>query len=161
MHPFPTVFQVCPESGHPVEHRVDINQTKETIMSELRENAKEICKKHGITMKVSSPKYGPVEWDKDYDHYRFPVTLRKDGKSMRVLFTQSRAQGSTPPDEYDIITCITKSDPGSFEDFCAEFGYDSDSRSAERIYKAVKREWENVLRVFGEGECLDDLREIV
>lgn len=30
-------------------------------MSELRDNAKEICKKHGITMKVGSPKYGPVD----------------------------------------------------------------------------------------------------
>ena len=86
-------------------------------MSELRDNAKEICKKHGITMKVGSPKYGPVDWDKEYDHYRFPVTLTKDGKSMRVMFTQSRAQGSNPPDEYDIITCLAKDDPGSFENF--------------------------------------------
>ncbi len=130
-------------------------------MSELKEHAKEICKKHGIMMKVGSPKYGPVDWDKDYDHYRFPVTIRKDGKSMRVMFTQSRAQGSNPPDEYDIITCITKSDPGSFEDFCGEFGYDTDSRKAEKTYKAVKREWEAVKRVFGEGECLEALQEIV
>ena len=79
---------------------------------------------------------------------------------MRVMFTQSRAQGSNPPDEYDIITCLTKNDPGSFENFCSEFGCDTDSRSAEKTYKAVKAEWEKVLRVFGEGECLDDLREI-
>lgn len=130
-------------------------------MSELRDNAKEICKKHGITMKVGSPKYGPVDWDNDHDHYCFPVTIRKDGKSMRVMFNQSIAQGSTPPDEYDIITCITKDDPGSFENFCSDFGYDTDSRSAEKTYKAVKAEWEKMLRVFGEGECLDDLREIV
>ena len=101
-------------------------------MSELKEQAKEICKKHGITMKVGSPKYGPVDWDKEYDHYRFPVTLRKDGKSMRVMFTQSRAQGSTPPDEYDIITCITKYDPGSFEDFCSDFGYDTEPKRPTR-----------------------------
>ena len=67
----------------------------------------------------------------------------------------------TPPDEYDIITCLTKDDPGSFENFCSDFGYDTDSRSAEKTYKAVKAEWEKVLRVFGDGECLDDLREIV
>ena len=132
-------------------------------MSELRDNAKEICKKHGITMKVGSPKYGPVDWDNDHDHdhYCFPVTIRKDGKSMRIHFGQSLAKGSTPPDEYDIIACLTKDDPGSFENFCSDFGYDTDSRRAEKTYKAVKAEWKKMLRVFGEGECLDDLREIV
>ena len=130
-------------------------------MSELRDNAKETCKKYGITMKVGDPKYGPVDWDKDYDHYRFPVTLRKDGKSMRVMFTQSRVQGSNPPDEYDVLTSLSKFDPGSFENFCSDFGYNTDSRKAERTYKAVKREWEAVKRVFGEGECLDALREII
>ena len=56
------------------------------------------------------------------------------------------------------MSCITKADPGTFEDFCSEFGYDTDSRQAEKTYKAVKREWEKVARVFGsEGECLEDL----
>ena len=81
-----------------------------------------------------------------------------DGKSMRTMFTQSRVRGSTPPTEYDIVSCLTKSDPGTFEDFCSEFGYDTDSRQAEKTYKAVKREWEKVARVFGaDSECLEDL----
>ena len=127
-------------------------------MSDYEEQTKAVFKKHGITMKVGSPKYGPVDWDKGYDHYTFPVTLRKDGKSMRTEFTQSRVRGSNPPTEYDIVSCLTKSDPGTFEDFCSEFGYDTDSRQAEKTYKAVKREWEKVARVFGsEGECLEDL----
>lgn len=127
-------------------------------MSSYEEQAIAVFKKHGITMKVGSPKYGPVDWDKGYDHYTFPVTLRKDGKSMRTMFTQSRVGGSTPPTEYDIVSCITKADPGTFEDFCSEFGYDTDSRQAEKTYKAVKREWEKVARVFGaEGECIEDL----
>lgn len=127
-------------------------------MSNYEEQAIAVFKKHGITMKVGSPKYGPVDWDKGYDHYTFPVTLRRDGKSMRISFTQSRVGGSNPPTEYDIASCITKADPGTFEDFCSEFGYDTDSRQAEKTYKAVKREWEKVARVFGsEGECLEDL----
>ena len=65
------------------------------------------------------------------------------------------------PTEYDVLTCITKSDPGSFEDFCGEFGCDTDSRKAERTYKAVKREWEAVKLVFGDGECLEALQEMV
>ena len=31
---------------------------------------------------------------------------------------------------YDLLACITKSDPGNFRDFCSDFGYDTDSRKA-------------------------------
>lgn len=38
---------------------------------------------------------------------------------------------------------------GSFSDFCSEFGYDEDSRRAERIYKACKRSYKSLVRVCG------------
>ena len=40
----------------------------------------------------------------------------------------------------------------SFSEFCNEFGYDEDSRSAERIFKACKRSHDSFCRVSG----LDD-----
>lgn len=130
-------------------------------MNDYEKQTKECFKKHGITMKIGSAKYGPCDWDGGHNHYSYPVTLSKDGKSMRIMFIQSRTAGSTPPTEYDIVTCITKADPGTFEDFCSEFGYDTDSRQAEKTYKAVKREWEKVARVFGtDSECLEDLRNV-
>ena len=130
-------------------------------MSEYEQQAKETCQKYGITMKVGEPVYDYPIWDEKYRHCIFPVTLRKDGKSMKIQFANSINAGGKAPTEYDVLTCITKSDPGSFEDFCGEFGYDTDSRKAEKTYKAVKSEWEAVKRVFGEGECLEALQEIV
>jgi len=47
----------------------------------------------------------------------------------------------------------------SFKDFCGEFGYDTDSRKAFTTYKAVKREWENVSKLFTEDE-IELLQEI-
>lgn len=47
---------------------------------------------------------------------------------------------------------------GTFEDFCNDFDYDTDSRTAERTYKAVCREYKGVLRVF--GDVMDKLQEI-
>lgn len=41
----------------------------------------------------------------------------------------------------------------------SEYGYDTDSRSAYKTYKAVKREWENVAILFNDAE-LEQLREI-
>ena len=58
----------------------------------------------------------------------------------------------TAPTAYDILACLTKYDPGSFENFCSEFGYDEDSRRAYKTYKAVVKEFENVEKLFSEEE---------
>lgn len=63
------------------------------------------------------------------------------------------------PNAYDILACITKYDPGSFENFCGDFGYDTDSRTAERTYHAVKNAWLNIAALYNDTE-LDQLGEI-
>jgi hypothetical protein len=64
-----------------------------------------------------------------------------------------------PPTPYEILACMTKYDPGSFEDFCREYGYDSDSKTADRVYAGVKEEWLNVCRIWNDSE-IEELREI-
>ncbi len=66
----------------------------------------------------------------------------------------------TPPDEYDILAAMTKYDPGTLENFCSEFGYDTDSKRAERVYKSVSEEWLNVQKIWTDRE-IEELREIV
>lgn len=63
------------------------------------------------------------------------------------------------PSHYDILSAITKDDPGTFENFCSEFGYDTDSRKAERTYNAVKDEYTNVALLFTDAE-IERLQEI-
>jgi hypothetical protein len=63
------------------------------------------------------------------------------------------------PSEYSVLACLTKYDVGSFEDFCDEFGYDSDSKTADRVYEAVKEEWLNVCRIWNDSE-IEELAEI-
>lgn len=65
----------------------------------------------------------------------------------------------THPTKYDVLSCLTTYDPGTFENFCLEFGYDNDSISALRTYNAVVSEWDNVSMLFTEEE-LEKLREI-
>lgn len=62
------------------------------------------------------------------------------------------------PTAYDVLTCLTKTDPGTFEEFCSEFGYDTDSRKAEKTYKACVKEYFGVHRLF--GDVMDGLMEI-
>lgn len=64
-----------------------------------------------------------------------------------------------PPTAYDVLACLTKSDPGTLEDFCNEYGYDLDSKKAEKTYKAVKDEYNNVCMLFSDEE-MAELSEI-
>ena len=60
----------------------------------------------------------------------------------------------TPPSDYSILACLTTYDPGTFEDFCGDFEYDTDSRKAERTYFAVQKEYQNLRSMFSESELV-------
>lgn len=63
------------------------------------------------------------------------------------------------PTAYDVLASLTKYDPGTFEDFCGEYGYDTDSKKAEKTYNAVKDEFLNLSRLFTDAE-IEQLQEI-
>lgn len=86
------------------------------------------------------------------------VTLRRNGKSFSFKFGQSIASDGTPPTAYDVLTCLTKYEPGTFENFCDEYGYDNDSRKAEKVYKAVVKEYAGVARLF--SDVIEELAEV-
>ena len=50
------------------------------------------------------------------------------------------------------MCCLQKYDVGTFEEFCSEFGYDNDSRQAEKTYKGVVKEFEGMERLFNSEE---------
>lgn len=68
-------------------------------------------------------------------------------------------QAAAVLDAYDILSVMTKYDPGTFEEFCSEFGYNEDSRTAERIYLAVQKEYTQLTRIFT-TEQLEEMQEI-
>lgn len=63
------------------------------------------------------------------------------------------------PSAYSVLSCLTKNDPGSFDDFCSEFGYDTDSKKADKVYQSIFNEYNNLCRLFTENQ-LEELREI-
>lgn len=65
----------------------------------------------------------------------------------------------TPPTAYDVLACLQKYEVGTFEDFCGEFGYDTDSKRAEKVYKAVAKEFDNVCKIWSDAE-IEQLQEI-
>lgn len=131
--------------------------------SEYEIQADKFMQDTGSKMIVGSPDYGKMpNWDDKDDRHIFPITfVRKvDGKTRQfsLKFGQSIADGDKKPTHYDVLACLQKSNPGSFEDFCGDFGYNTDSRKAERTYNAVCSEWNSVDKLW--HDVLDKLQEI-
>lgn len=63
------------------------------------------------------------------------------------------------PSAYDVLACLQKYEVGNFENFCQDFGYDTDSRKAEKVYKAVLDEYKNLCTLF-DVEEMQQLQEI-
>lgn len=81
------------------------------------------------------------------------------GEKVKAKNDLARLKADAVPNEYDVLACLEKYDVGTFEDFCSEFGYDEDSRSAEQIYIAVIKEYKDLTRIFTE-EQMEELSEI-
>ncbi|HTJ52562.1 MAG TPA: hypothetical protein VL443_24045 [Cyclobacteriaceae bacterium] len=63
------------------------------------------------------------------------------------------------PTAYDVLCCIVKSDPGNFEEFCSEYGYDEDSRKAYSTWQLCVEQWHDVKHFFTQSE-IEQLQEI-
>lgn len=63
------------------------------------------------------------------------------------------------PTAYDVISCLQKYPVGTFAEFCAEFGYDEDSRRAEATWRAACDEYARLSRFF-KPEQIEQLQEV-
>lgn len=108
--------------------------------------------------------------------FNFGRSIEKSSKIMAKYASQKllKARRSLPvpkadeylinpeksvPNSYDILSCLQKNDPGLFEDFCADFGYDTDSIKAKNTYESVRAEFLNLAKLFSGCE-LEELAEI-
>lgn len=126
---------------------------------DYQQQALDFAKSHGIKLSIMDAWFGTMSyWNDKQERHIFKMRLTRGRKQYTIVFGQSIAAGAKEPTMYDVLACLTKYDPGTFENFCSDFGYNTDSRSAERTYKAVCKEWQAVERLF--GDILDELQEI-
>lgn len=82
---------------------------------------------------------------RDMNHYK--CTFSRGRKRMTVYFSMGYAHTSEPDINrvWDTITEDSERVEGmDFSEFCSEFGYDEDSRTAERTFKACKHQAERL-----------------
>lgn len=147
--------QSCPDWGEKCKAYVILNRP--TVV---------IPHSHGFKYQVTLSRAGRKDltfdfWSSINDSYSAEAKKVQKSNSYKVddFWAQKSAK---KPTAYDVLTCIS-GDIGmhdwTFEEFCSDFGYDTDSRQAEKTYNAVCDQSRALARLFNDEE-LDQLREI-
>ena len=98
------------------------------------------------------------DW-KDANHYR--VTLKCGKRRLTTYFSQGYGiQGEPKADS--ILDCLASDAAGfinaySFEEWCSEYDYDTDSRKAERIYRVIGKQKDQLQKWLGSYSILQEL----
>jgi hypothetical protein len=137
------------------------NQETPTMDSKYNEQAQAFLDKTNTKCTINYIGYGPHFDDDKESRNIYRVTLKRANRSYSFKFGDSIKNSSDgiEPTEYDVLSCLTKYDVGTFQDFCVEFGYDPDSRKALKTYNAVCREFKGVCRIWN-AEEREQLAEI-
>ncbi len=117
-----------------------------------------------LTCKLSDTK--SPQWEADHGHKYHPhwrCRIARGHRSHTFDFYDSvnaGENGAPEPSAYSVLACLQWTDPGTFEDFCGEFGYDTDSRGAERTWNACVAQYKALCRVFTDEqrEALSEIR---
>lgn len=77
------------------------------------------------------------------DHWK--CLLARPGKRMTVYFSMGYGHNGKPPEAAGVLDCLSSDafsieNAQSFEDWAADYGYDTDSRSAEKTFKTCEHQ---------------------
>ena len=149
---------------------------------EYAQQALDFCKKYGVTVTAETNgqqvKQSDVNgWGSD----RFPhlltvvntVKIQRGRKSMTIDFKISHNDtiaGQIFPSLYDVMACMSLSHCEDFQDFCDNFGYESEiendwgelkpNKKAKKVWKATKKQDQDLERLFPEDEEIEALHDI-
>lgn len=148
-------------------------------MSEYTEQAKKFLDDISLSMRLTeypADMQEPPKWAEDAKPIRteagplahglrYRVTLSRQGKPGRIAFDfwgsiNDRAKRKHPK-AYDVLACISSDIycPETFKDFCAEYGYELDSRKALATWKRCAKFAKRLRAFFSESE-IEQLSEI-
>lgn len=113
-----------------------------------------------ITLTVEKTSFNPnMDNSLKMDHWK--VQLKRGPKRMTIVFSKGFGHNGEPPTIEEVLDCLASDsasivDSPNFEEWAEDFGYDPDSRQAERTYSAVRAQASRLLVFLGEN-YYDDL----
>lgn len=114
-------------------------------------NIREFVADNGITMVSRSRKSNPNMTDFKGNHYT--VTISRGDKRMSVTYSMGVALVGNPKID-DVLDCLANDAAGvenarNFEDWAGDYGYDADSRKAEKTYNECKKQAQELRDLLG------------
>ena len=115
----------------------------------------QFIKSAGLEMTAVPTDHNPsMEDGATMDHWR--CTIRAGKSRMSLVFSMGSGHGGKRPELADVLECLAGDSAGhensrDFADWCNEYGYDTDSRRAEKTYRAVKRQAERLHKLLGDS----------
>jgi len=125
------------------------------VMQDIQEvTLQEFINKHKLAFSADWVGHRPdgLMSDRGQSHYK--CKIRSGCNAMTLYFSMGSAH-TKAPELAEVLDCLASDAAGyenanGFEDWASEYGYDTDSRSAEKIWRAVQRESKQLKRVLGE-----------
>lgn len=124
-------------------------------------NIKQFIAQQRIAMTAEWADRNPnIESDGNWaaSHYRCKLT-RADGDQRRALtvFYSMGAAHTREPKAAEVLDCLASDASGyeqarTFEEWCGEYGYDTDSRKAERTYTVIGKQARKLRKFLGANE---------
>lgn len=114
---------------------------------------------------INSEFLGDKSWGSDPQNYNnYKVTVSNGTKSFSFDFWGSIMNPEISNDQENVFALYCALTDGirskdGFENFCGEFGYNVDSRKAEKIFKTCEKTLEKLERVF-DCDLYDLINEI-
>lgn len=116
--------------------------------------------RHGISITCDWTASNPHMDDaRDMNHWK--TVLRFGRRRMTVVFSMGLGLRGEPTaaDVLSSLAMDASSADQDFESWCGDYGYDTDSRKAERTYKAVQAATTKLRRFIGSDDLLRQLIE--
>jgi len=136
-----------------------------------QEQAQAFLDRFGIQFQATELGNIAPPWaDKGQPHgLKYKVTLSRGDKGVNyqeVSFpfwnSQKAKEEGEEPTPYDVLACVSSDIycPDTFEEFCSEYGYDTDSRKAEATFKRCNEFAQKLRGFFASEEEREALSEI-
>ena len=138
--------------------------------------ADEFLEKTKTTMTVVYSGHGKYFPDDKDERDIYTITLSRPGKTPytftfgqsiinsrpgtreKISYADRQKRRPKKPSAYDVLACLEKYELDTHEDFCAAFGYDTDSRKGLDLYLRLQKEQKAVYHLF--SDVMDELQEI-
>jgi hypothetical protein len=96
------------------------------------------------------------------DHWLVTVRMRR--RRMAFVFSQGVGFNGAEPELESILDCLSSDASGAegrdFEEWASDYGYDIDSRTAEKTYHAICKQMRQLGRLLGPDAYAELLHDV-